>query len=53
MLWPNLGRGVKREKTRAYGETIRVEVRKEYTERKTALYAPSRIRNDKVGIRKD
>ncbi|KUM62374.1 hypothetical protein ACN42_g4717 [Penicillium freii] len=26
MLWPTLARGVKRAKTRAYGETIRVEV---------------------------
>lgn len=40
MLWPTLARGVKRAKTRAYGETIRVEVRKEYRKRKAAMYAP-------------
>jgi hypothetical protein len=42
-----------REKTRAYGETIRVEVRKEYTERRAALYAPRASENNDAGIMKD
>jgi hypothetical protein len=53
MLWQTLARGVKQEKTRAYGKTIRVEVKGRIHEMKGSTARAPFIRNEIVGMIKE